>query len=180
MAESSFLNPREAVRAAKIAEGMHVADFGAGSGFFTRAAARVVGEEGRVVAVDVHQAMLPRIKALASGEGLHNVEVMHGDIEQAGGSRLEDEQFDVVIIANLLFSCENKKAAVAEAHRVLRRAGKALVIDWSGSYGGLGPHEDHVIGAKEAQKLFEEGGFSLSNEIPAGTYHWGFLVRKKS
>ena len=179
MADRSLLTPREVWRAATLSAGMHVADFGSGSGFFTRAAARAVGEEGHVFAVDVHRDMLPRIKALATAEGLHNVEVMHGDVEQAGGSHLKDEEFDFVIVTNLLFCSENKKAVVEEARRILRRNGRALVIDWSGSYGGLGPHPDHVVAKEEALKLFEEG-FVYERDIPGGAYHWGFIARKKS
>lgn len=180
MAESSFLNPSAAIQAAKLQEGMHVADFGAGSGFFTRASARAVGEEGRVWAVDVHRDLLPRIKALATAEGLHNVEVMQGDVERPDGSHLPSEEFDFVIISNLLFGSENKGAIAQEARRILRRTGKVLVIDWSGSYGGLGPHPDHVISASAARKIFEESGFTHIEEVPAGAYHWGLTFRKKA
>ncbi|MDO8548052.1 MAG: class I SAM-dependent methyltransferase [bacterium] len=180
MEESSFLNPARAVHAAKIHEGHLVADFGAGSGFFTRAAAREVGEGGEVWAVDINRDLLPRIKNLSAAENLRNVHVVHGDIESVGGTPLPPEHFDFVIISNVLFSAEGKKALVAEAKRVLKKVGRALVIDWSGSFGGLGPHESHVVTEREAKKLFEEAGFVFVEDVPAGAYHWGFVVRKKS
>jgi len=180
MAESTFLNPGRAIRLAKIHEGHVVADFGAGSGFFTRAAAREVGEGGEVWAVDIQRDLLPRVKNLSTAENLRNVHVVHGDVETVGGTSLPPEHFDFVIISNLLFSAEHKKEVVAEAKRVLKKVGRALVMDWSGSFGGLGPHEDHVITASEARKLFEEGGFAFVEEVPAGEYHWGFVVRKKA
>lgn len=157
---------------------MRVADFGAGSGFFTRAAARLVGESGLVWAVDVHQEMLPRIKNLALAEGLHNVEVVHGNIEKAKGSHLPAENFDVVLIANVLFAAEHKQAIAREACRVLRPNGKALIVDWQESFGGLGPHQDHVVTAAEAREIFETEGFTYVDKVPAGAYHWGFVVRK--
>ncbi len=179
MAESSFLNPTRTLRAAKLHEGERVADFGAGSGFFTRAAARLVGGKGLVWAVDVHQEMLPRIKKLALEEGLSNVEVVHGDVERAGGSHLPEDNFDLVLVSNLLFGAENKEQIVKEAKRVLRKGGRVLVIDWAGSFGGMGPHPEAVVTADHARTLFELGGFLFVEEVPAGSHHWGLLFRKK-
>lgn len=165
---------------AKIHEGHVVADFNAESGFFTRAAARAVGEGGEVWAVDIRRELLPRIKNLSAAENLHNVHVVHGDIETLGGTPLPPDHFDFVIIANTLFAAADKEQVVAEARRILKRVGRALVIDWVSSFGGLGPSPDHIIGMREAKKMFEQAGFSFVEEVPAGEYHWGFVVRKKS
>ena len=86
MDESSFLHPAKALQAVKIGEGMQVADFGAGSGFFTRAAARAVGPTGVVWAVDMQADLLTRIKSLSLAEGLQNVEIIRGDLELEKGS----------------------------------------------------------------------------------------------
>lgn len=191
MDESTFLNPTKVLEAAHLHEGMQVADFGCGSGIFALAAARAVGEQGRVWAVDAHRDMLPRVKNLAAGEGLHNVEVIYGDLERrsspdssVGGSNLPAAQFDFCIVANLLFAVEDKKALVQEVSRVLKVGGRALVVDWSASFGGLGPHPSQVVGRLAAQKLFEDGGFTFvdppAGGVPAGEYHWGFIVRKKT
>jgi len=165
---------------AGIHEGMKVADFGAGAGFFTRAAAREVGEGGVVWAIDMNRDLLPRIQNLARAEGLKNVEVMHGDVEVSGGSNLPAESFDFVIAANILFTIENKGECIAEIRRVLKKTGRALIIDWDGSFGGLGPHTHHVVSADFARELLEGHGFSVIGRVPAGQYHWGFVVRKKS
>jgi FkbM family methyltransferase len=159
---------------------MHVADLGAGSGFFTRAAARIVGEAGAVWAVDAQKDLLPRIKTLSQEEGLSNVEVLHGDAGRSSGTHLPAHAFDFVIAANLFFTLEDKHEAVAEIRRILKVNGEALVIDWSDSHGGLGPHPGHVLMREEAQKLFEKQHFSFVRNIPVGAFHWGFLVRKKA
>jgi ubiquinone/menaquinone biosynthesis C-methylase UbiE len=180
MQEGSFLNPAYALRAAQLHEGMQVADFGAGSGFFTREAAREVGAGGAVWAVDLNRDLLARIKTLSDAEGLANVEIVHGDVGEVGGTHLPDAHFDLVIAANVLFALEERGELVAEIRRVLKPHGRALIIDWTDSFGGLGPHEDHVISQAAARKLFEDHGFVFSGIVPAGTYHWGFIVRKKT
>ena len=117
---------------------------------------------------------------LSLQEGLHNVEVVHGDVEKAKGSRLPADNFDLCIISNLLFSAEHKDAVAKEAHRILRKTGRALVIDWAGSFGGLGPESKMIVTADHARTLFELNGFTYVEVAPAGAYHWGFLARKVS
>jgi len=179
MSESSFLNPSKMVRLAGIDSGMKVAEFGSGSGFFTRAAARMVAPLGVVWAVDIHQDMLPRLKNLGLAEGLKNIEVVRGDASHIGGTKLPDNTFDFVIVANLLFAVECRGCVAAEAARVLKRGGRMLLTDWLGSYGGLGPDAKHVVGKVDALKFFEPAGFVFVDDISAGEYHWGCILKKK-
>lgn len=176
--ESSFLNPSRAIAALQLEPGMTVADFDAGSGFFARAAARLVAP-GSVWAVDANREILPRLKSLAQAEGLENVEVVAGNIEKTGGTNLKDGQCDAVIIANSLFTTDDRFAVAAEAARVLKRGGKVLVIDWSESFGGMGPAQEHVLEAAAAKELFERAGFAFAGEAEAGAFHWGLLFRKE-
>jgi ubiquinone/menaquinone biosynthesis C-methylase UbiE len=158
---------------------MYVADLGAGSGFFTRAAARVAGERGVVWAVDTNRELLPRLKNLAESEGLTNVEVVEGNVEVVGGTHLPDGAFDLAIASNILFSLEHKHEFVGEIRRILKKGGQVIVIDWSDSHGGLGPHPDHVVTSEAAEKMFETQGLQVVRAVPAGEFHWGFIARKK-
>ena len=179
MAESSFLNPAQAVAAAGIDEGMKVAELGASSGFFTRASARHAGQGGVVWAVDSSAEALSRIKNISAAEGLHNVEVVRGNIEHLGGTNLPEATFDYCIVANALFGVECKSCLAGEAARILKRGGRVLLIDWTGSHGGLGPHPRQVTGRSDALPIFEREGFSVVSDIPAGAYHWGCILKKK-
>lgn len=177
--DTSFLHPARTLEAAHVYEGMRIADFSAGAGFFTRAAARLVGERGVVWAVDANRELLPRLRNLAEAEGLHNVEVVCGNVEQEEGSHLPAHSFDMVLLANTLFAAGDRRGVLREVARVLKPEGRALLVDWSDSHGGLGPHQEHVVTQAEAKEMCSKNGFEYVQDVPAGAFHWGFLVRKK-
>ena len=176
---SHFLNPKQAVTLAKIRDSMKVADFGAGSGFFTRAAAHQVGPNGLVYAIDVNRGLLGRLDAMAILEGYTNIEYVCGDLETPHGSALPENSVDVVIISNLLFIAEHKDRIIEEAWRILHKGGRAIVIDWKDSFNNMGPHKDHVVTREDVIALAEKGGgFSYLEDIEAGDFHYGVILKK--
>ena len=173
-----FSNPKNNIKQLGLREGMLVADFGSGSGHYAIEASKIVGESGRVYAIDIQQALIKKIKNLATAEHRGNVDVLWGDIEQVGGTKLGDESVDVVIIANDLFQVEEKNNVIAEAKRILKPEGKALAVDWSDSFGGIGPASEDVVIESEARKMFSENGFELMDRFDAGKYHYGLIFIK--
>ncbi len=160
-------------------DGMHVADLGAGSGGYALPAAQAVGPRGRVYAIEVQKDLVARMANIARTQA-RNVEVVWGDVERLGGTKLADRSIDACIAANLLFLLEDRHAFVDEMRRILKLMGKALVIDWSGSFDGTGPHPDHVMTLEEARMLFERAGFVSDKIIDVGAHHWGLICRRVS
>jgi len=78
----AFTSPQNNIDQFGLSKGMYVADMGAGSGAYAIAAARKVGEEGKVKAVGVQKELLGRIRDTAVSEHLFNVEAIWGDIEK--------------------------------------------------------------------------------------------------
>jgi len=154
------------------------ADLGAGSGAYTIALAKRLKDSGKVYAVEVQKDLVARLKNLAINQGLSNVEVVWGDIERQGATKLADRSVDLVTIANTVFQVEDKEGMVGEVKRILKPGGRVLVVDWTSSFGGLGPEQSAVVSAKDAQDLFERGGFSFEKNIDAGANHYGLFMRK--
>lgn len=173
-----FADPVKNIAQFGLKEGGVVADLGAGSGHYTLAASEKVGSTGVVYAVDVQKELLDRVVIRAKEEGAGNIEIVWGDIEEMGGSRLKDGSVDAVIISNTLFQVEDKKGLAAEADRILKNKGRVLVIDWDGSYDNLGPTEEAVYKASDARALFENKGYIFESDINAGAYHYGFSMSK--
>ncbi len=172
-----FSNPQHNIEQFALGDDMRVADFGTGSGAYALAAARAVGGDGKVYAIDVRQENLSRLQKEAESARLHNIEVLRGDLEKLGGSGLRDGAVDAVIISNILFQVKDKKAFVKEAHRVLAPGGRMLVVDWAQSFGGAGPAADAVVREEEAKTLVLDEGFLYIKSIDAGAYHYGLVFK---
>lgn len=155
-----------------------MADLGAGAGHYTLAAAKIVGQSGHVCAVEIQKDLVEKLKNEAERNQLDHVDVLWADLENPAGSTLSDEAVDVVILSNVLFQIQDEAALLQEAYRILKPGGKALVVDWSDSHGGLGPPEDHIIHPSEAEKLAQHAGFSVAGDIAPGAHHWGVVLVK--
>lgn len=170
-----FSDPKSNVLQIGLKEGMKVADLGAGPGHATIPAAHAVGESGHVYAVDIQEDVLKRIRDTAKECGVKNVSTIWGDFEKLGGTTLKDHAIDAVILSNTLFQLEHKEGALAEIKRILAPGGKLLVVDWAGSYGGMGPAPDHVVPEHAAEELFITGGFHKTKAFRAGPHHYSIL-----
>lgn len=174
----AFTNPEDNIKTLGIYEGMIIADLGAGTGAYTIPLAEKVGETGRVYAVEVQKDFLTNIKNEATARGLKNIELLWGDIERLGGTKIKDEGVDVVVISNVLFQAEDKEGLLRETKRILKTGGKLLLVDWSDSFNNLGPSPAMVITKEQARTLCEAEGFVLKSEISAGEHHYGFIMLK--
>lgn len=110
-----------------IESGRTVADVGCGAGMDLLIAAQAVGPTGRVVGIDMTEAMRRRATESAKEAGVAEiVEVRDGDAESIP---LEDESVDVVISNGVLNLTTDKRRAFGEILRVLRPGGRMLLAD---------------------------------------------------
>src|SRR3989338_8053625 len=173
-----FSDPAHNIAQFDLQSGMHVADLGAGTGTLSVLIAQAVGDAGKVYAVEVQKPLLEKLKNHAKEAHVHNVEALWGDIERLQGTHLKDHTVDAAVASNVLFQVEHKDGFVQEIKRILKPGGKVLVIDWTESFRGMGPHIDHVVTLTEARRLFEKGGFTFVKKIEAGAHHYGLIFKK--
>ena len=178
VSHASFAHPARNIVGIGITPGMKVADFGSGSGAYVLAIAKTLCNSGHVYAIDVQRDLLQRIKNESHKHGLKNVEVLWGDLESPGGSKIADGALDVVLISNLLFQVAEKGVVLGEAFRTLKAQGRLVIIDWSDSFRGVGPQPEDVVNKETALSLAVKTGFRFEKEFPAGAHHYGLIFRK--
>jgi ubiquinone/menaquinone biosynthesis C-methylase UbiE len=153
-----WLPPEPILEAAGVRQGEKVLDVGAGTGFWTAPLSRMVGPEGRIVAVDVEPIMLDEIRSLVSAEHLDNVEtVLSQDVQIP----VPDGSATFAVLGFVLHEPDDPPALLAEVRRILQPDGRVLVIDWQKKPTEQGPPLGHRIARDDARAMIEAAGFRV-------------------
>jgi len=167
-----FTNPEQNILHLGLKEGMRVADFGAGTGFYAKACSLRVGNTGKVYAIEVQKDLVKKLESDIKHLGILNIDCIWGDIERMGGTKITDNSVDAVIISNVLFQIEDKLGIIDEARRILRKDGKILLVDWANKVGSV---ESNAIDEDRAKELFEKRGFKFCEKISTTIHHYGII-----
>lgn len=173
-----FINPDELINQLEFSPGMKIADFGCGTGYFAFPLAKKVGEEGIVYALDVLKEKLETVESQAKLKGLTNIIASRVNLEKEGGSKLEDESVDWVIMVNMLFQNSHQDIIIAEAKRVLKKGGKMLIIEWNEHDSSIGPEGKIKISKETLIEMAQKNDLAVSEELPVGDFHYGLVLVK--
>jgi ubiquinone/menaquinone biosynthesis C-methylase UbiE/N-acetylglutamate synthase-like GNAT family acetyltransferase len=111
---------------AKIQPGNTVVDLGSGAGNDCFIARSVAGETGRVIGIDMTEAMIAKAKTNAAKLGFNNVEFRLGDIDNMP---IKDSTADVVVSNCVMNLVPNKQKAFSETFRILKPGGHFSISD---------------------------------------------------
>jgi ubiquinone/menaquinone biosynthesis C-methylase UbiE len=143
-----FFEPLKILKGADILPGQTVLEVGCGTGFFTVPAARLIGDQGRLVAMDVLSESVDFVSSKVQAANLKNVQVVKGDALATG---LDAGGFDTVLLFGVIPApMLPLTRLLPEMHRVLKADG--ILAVWPPVPGWL------------PQAILQYGLFTLSSK----------------
>lgn len=139
----------------KIREGSAVADIGAGSGWFTVRAARRVGVNGKVYAVEINADFIEYIRQRAVDEKLPNIQTVLGKEDDA---TLHPATVDAVLLLKTYHEIAEPILLLSRLRQALRPDALLGIIDRNGN------GKDHGISKRTVIKEANQAGFALVDE----------------
>ncbi|MBA7515545.1 2-methoxy-6-polyprenyl-1,4-benzoquinol methylase, mitochondrial [subsurface metagenome] len=126
-----FRNPYKLLKVAGLKLGQKVMEAGCGPGFFTIPAAKIVGEEGFVYAVDVHPLAIEKVKEKTERGGIKNVTPI---LANASNTGLPDRSIDLALLFGLQYIADGLVNVISEIHRILKQGGVYFHLKKSESF----------------------------------------------
>ena len=108
-----------------VKEGQYFLDFGCGTGDFSIPAARIVGSNGKVFALDCNPNQLKVVEKKARQAGIANIKTILSEQK----AYLPYESIDIVWMCDVLHEIRNKREVLEEAYKLLKKQGTLVIYD---------------------------------------------------
>ena len=160
-----FQNPQKILRP-YIVEGMTVLDVGCGPGFFSIDMAYMVGKTGRVIASDLQDGMLQKVRGKIKGTELEERITLHKcEINKIGVT----DHVDFVLLFYVVHEIPNKLRFFDELATILKPNGQILLVE--------PPFHVSKLAFEETIKKARDAGFS-DTEVPHMHFHKTAILKK--
>ena len=121
-----LIHKPERILGGLVQSGQTVLDIGCGMGFFSLGMARLVGEEGRVISVDLQKKMLDALERRAKRAGLSSrIQLHQCQTDRIGLS----EQVDFALSFWMVHEVPEKKAFLTEVLSLLKPGAHYLLVE---------------------------------------------------
>jgi len=155
--------PDQIIEAIALKHGQSIADIGSGGGYFSLRFAKMVGEEGRVYAVDIKPEFLEYVKNSAREEGLDNVIPM-----LVSGDKLDlpEKGLDLIFMRNVTHHIPNRVEYFKSLKRFLKPNGRIAIIEYKkGKIFTFRRLFGHYVPKETIIQEMEDAGYLLKREF---------------
>jgi ubiquinone/menaquinone biosynthesis C-methylase UbiE len=163
----SWYNPESILQ--DLHPGMVFMDIGCSDGFFSILAAKKVGANGKVYAVDIDASAIEKLKQKAKSEGLKNVTARVGMAED---TVFCNQCADFVFYSMDLHDFNNPAKVLQNAKQLIKPDGRVIDLDWKKIDMPFGPPVSIRFSEEQASGLMRSTGFTVADISDAGPYHY--------
>ncbi|HEX4412311.1 MAG TPA: methyltransferase domain-containing protein [Lacipirellulaceae bacterium] len=139
-----------------------VCDLGCGNGFYTLKLAKLVGDKGKVVAVDIQREMLELLKDRAAEDKLANIEPVLGTTTDP---RLPANSIDLVLLVDVYHEFSNPEEMLAAIRKSLKPNGRIALAEFRGEDPNVPIKPLHKMSKAQIMKEFPPNGFKLVEDF---------------
>jgi ubiquinone/menaquinone biosynthesis C-methylase UbiE len=135
---------------------------GCGNGFYSLELARLVGEEGKVLAVDIQREMLQMLKERAANERIANIELIHGTVIDP---KLSEASVDLMLMVDVYHEFSHPEQMLAAIRKSLKPNGRVALVEFRGEDPKVPIKPLHKMSKEQIMKEFPPNGFKLVEEF---------------
>ena len=167
--------PEEVLRAIGVRAGMTVCDVGAGPGYFALRASKLVGDRGRVFAIDVEPRMLEALRDRVARANAKNVT----PVLALPDDPLVPPACDVALVVDTYHHFPDGVAYLQRLARALAPGGRVVNIDFHKRELPVGPPIDHKISRDQFVKDAERAGLRIVEEPTMLPYQYFVILKPR-
>ncbi len=158
--------------------GMTVCDMGCGNGFYSLQLARVVGPQGRILAVDVQPEMLNMLRARADQEGMDNITPILGSLHDP---RLPEQTADLILLVDVYHEFSHPEQMLAAMRRALKPNGLLVLVEYRAEDPSVPIQPLHKMSHEQILRELQANGFRLAKQFEQLPWqHMLFFARNGS
>ena len=165
----TWQKPDEVVTQLQLRSGDVVADIGAGTGYFTRRFAVVVGPSGKAVGLDIEPTMVTHINEEAQKHGLTNLSARQ---VPPNDPQLAPQSVDVVFICDTYHHMQDRVAYARLLAQALKPGGRVVIVDFHKRPLPLGPPMEWKLAPEAVTEEFRQAGFQLARSADFLPYQY--------
>jgi protein-L-isoaspartate O-methyltransferase len=165
-------DPAKLIKALEIKPGMVIADVGAGSGYHSFRLSPLVGEKGKILAVDVQKQMIAMLNARIKKEKTENVKPI---LSEEKDPKLPKEEVDLIIMVDVYHEFEHPYEMMEKLVEALKPGGRIAFVEFR--------LEDDAVPIKLVHKMTERQVIREMGEFPEmehtktiGTLPWQHII----
>ncbi len=163
----SWQNPEAILNHIGLKAGQTLIDIGCGQGFFSLPAARQVGPQGLVHAIDSNPEAMALLKQRAAQEGLKNI---HLTVREAEAGPVCQGCADFIFFGIVLHDFRDPLTVLQNARQMLKTSGRLINLDWKKEPMSLGPPLEIRFDPGMAASLMRKAGLEIHKTEEYGPY----------